>query len=86
LPPDIINFQHDPLACAIALGWRAGVEIQELPLQVTIDKGWLVEQLSAQGKPTPVVTQVDGNGFNDFWLRTVTEQFTPHVSPITHHA
>src|SRR5262245_32936599 len=22
LPADILNFQHDPLACAIALGWR----------------------------------------------------------------
>ena len=25
LPNDIINFQHDPLACAIALGWHEGV-------------------------------------------------------------
>src|SRR5688572_11288435 len=30
LPGDIINFQHDPLACAIALGWNEGVEIEEL--------------------------------------------------------
>ena len=28
LPSDIINFQHDPLTCAIALGWNDGVEIQ----------------------------------------------------------
>src|SRR5258708_21671470 len=27
LPGDIINFLHDPLACAIALGWREAVEI-----------------------------------------------------------
>ena len=28
VPADIINFQHDPLACAIALGWSDGVEIR----------------------------------------------------------
>src|SRR5688572_23901144 len=28
LPRDIINFQHDPLACAIALGWHQGVEME----------------------------------------------------------
>jgi len=27
LPVDIINFQHDSLACAIALGWDGGIEI-----------------------------------------------------------
>jgi inosine-uridine nucleoside N-ribohydrolase len=32
VPNDIINFLHDPLACAIALGWNDGVEIKELPL------------------------------------------------------
>ena len=28
LPHDIINFLHDPLACAIALGWSDGVVIR----------------------------------------------------------
>jgi purine nucleosidase len=71
LPPDIINFQHDPLACAIALGWRDGIEIEELPLLITVEDGWLVERIDPQGKPTPVVTRVDGARFNDFWLRVV---------------
>ena len=35
LPEDIINFQHDPLACAVALGWREGIEI----LRITLDRG-----------------------------------------------
>ncbi len=34
LPDDILNFQHDPLACAVALGWN-GVTIEEIPLKVT---------------------------------------------------
>ncbi len=31
LPIDIINFLHDPLACAIALGWDRGVEWKNFP-------------------------------------------------------
>jgi purine nucleosidase len=72
LPADIINFQHDPLACAVALGWQDGVEIQQLPLQVTVEDGWLIERVDPQGKPTQVVTGVDGERFNEFWLRVVT--------------
>lgn len=73
LPADIINFQHDPLACAIALGWREGVEIEEVPLQVTIKDGWLQEKVDNGGKPTRVVTRVDGGRFNEFWLEMVTD-------------
>jgi hypothetical protein len=36
LPDDTINFQHDPLACAIALGWDEGVEVREIPLKSEI--------------------------------------------------
>lgn len=35
LPHDIINFQHDPLTCAVALGW-AGVTVETLPLALSI--------------------------------------------------
>lgn len=72
LPEDIINFQHDPLACAIALGWNEGVEIQELPLQTEIKAGWLHQRVDASGKLTRVVTRVDGGKFSAFWLHTVT--------------
>jgi len=41
LPSDIISFLHDPLACAIALGWNEGVEIAELPLILEEKDGWL---------------------------------------------
>ena len=36
LPEDTINFQHDALACAIALGWNDGVEIREIPLELEV--------------------------------------------------
>lgn len=71
LPRDIINFQHDPLACAIALGWDEGVEVEELSLRVEEQDGWLTERIDPAGKPIGVVTKVDGAAFSDFWLRTV---------------
>lgn len=71
LPDDIINFQHDPLACAIALGWDEGVEISELPLALEEKDSWLYERVAEGGKPTRVVTRVDGAAFSEFWLSTV---------------
>ena len=72
LPADTINFQHDPLACAIALGWNEGVEIREIPLKFVIEDGWLYPRIEEGGAPTKVVTRVNGDQFNEFWLRMVT--------------
>jgi purine nucleosidase len=74
LPKDIINFLHDPLACAIALGWTEGVEINEIPLKMELRDGWLHEEIDAQGKPAKVVTRVDGNLFNEFWIDTISNR------------
>jgi inosine-uridine nucleoside N-ribohydrolase len=72
LPRDFINFQHDPLACAVALGWDEGVEMEELPLDSTLEGGRLVQRVEEGGRPAKVVTRVDGRAFDDLWLRTVT--------------
>lgn len=72
LPEDFINFQHDPLACAVALGWDEGVEVEELRLNSSIEDGWLVQRVEEGGRPTKVVKRVDGRAFDDLWLRTVT--------------
>src|SRR5215813_5717332 len=37
LPDDLINFLHDPLACAIASGWNEGVEISQMRVESTIE-------------------------------------------------
>ena len=71
LPDDTINFQHDPLACAIALGWNEGVEIQTIPLVVEEKDGWLHETVSPLGRRTRVITGVDGASFNEMWFRMV---------------
>ncbi len=74
LPHDIINFQHDPLACAIAMGWNDGVQIEELPLRVEEKDGWLVERVDPAGRLVRVVTRVDGEKFNEFWLEKMTSR------------
>ena len=74
LPRDIINFQHDPLACAISLGWNEGIEIEELPLSLEEKDGWLHERIHPTGKPVRVVTKVDGPRFNEFWLKKIVNR------------
>lgn len=70
LPQDIINFQHDSLACAVALGWNeAKIELARLELEIR--DGWLYEKVSESGKQTPIVTKIDRERFNQFWLNTV---------------
>lgn len=74
VPAGILNFQHDPLACAIALGWDQGVVINEIPLRFDIEDGLLCERIDESGKPTRVVTAVDGEAFNEFWVRLMTDR------------
>jgi len=71
LPEDIINFQHDPLTCAVALGWNDGVEIAEIPLNLEVRDGWLREVIAPDGRPARVVTGIDGDRFSEFWLDIV---------------
>jgi purine nucleosidase len=74
LPHDIINFLHDPLACAIALGWRDGVVIEEIPLILEDKDGWLTEQVHPSGMPVRVVTKIDDPRFSEFWLNTILKR------------
>jgi inosine-uridine nucleoside N-ribohydrolase len=71
LPDDLINFQHDPLACAIALGWNEGVEIASIPLKIEQSDGWLYEIIDPTGTPTRVVTKIDGDRFSEIWVDIV---------------
>ncbi len=72
LPDDLINFQHDPLACAVALGWREGIEIEEVRISIEEKDGLLYERPDPAGRPFRVVTRVDGERFDRFWLEQVT--------------
>ncbi len=79
LPKDIINFQHDSLACAIALGWDDGVEISDIPLKLKLEDGWLHEKIDTTGKPIKVVTKINGNKFNEFWIKTICDYYSTHL-------
>lgn len=72
LPDDFINFQHDPLACAVALGWDEGVEVNELPLKFEVTDGLLRQSIEEGGRMTKVLTKVDGARFSEFWLDALT--------------
>ncbi|HVF49951.1 MAG TPA: nucleoside hydrolase [Pyrinomonadaceae bacterium] len=74
LPPDIINFQHDALACAVALGWNEGVEIARVPLRMEVRDGLLHQSLDDAGRPLPVVNAIDGERFSQFWIDTLARQ------------
>ncbi len=73
LPDDIINFQHDPLACAVALGWD-GVRTEELPILLETRDGWLNERVDDAGTRMRVVTAVDGPAFNELWYELVSRK------------
>jgi len=66
VPDDILNFQHDPLACAVALGWD-GVTIEATSLRFDVVSDLLQMTQDPAGEPYPVVTAVDAPRFNDFW-------------------
>jgi purine nucleosidase len=70
LPDDVLNFQHDALACAVAVGWP-GVGVEEIPIRVELrdDRAWMTR---AEGEPTlRVVTEVDAARFEVDWLAAV---------------
>lgn len=71
LPDDLLNFQYDPLACAVAIGWD-GATVEELRLEARVDgDGTLSFPETPTGTATRVVTGVDGEGFERHWLDIV---------------
>ena len=70
---EFINYQHDPLAVAIALGW-SGVTIESLPLAITLEDGFVRIRERDDGVPMRVATGVDGEQFSRYWLETVTNR------------
>jgi purine nucleosidase len=79
LPDDLVNFHYDPVACAVAVGWR-GATIQELRLQPVVDGEVLRFQPSQGGRLMRVVADLDGASFTETWLGAV-ELARPGPSP-----
>ncbi len=70
LPDDLLNFQYDPIACAVAVGW-SGVSTTELRLQPVLESGVLRFAPVDGGKPVRVVLDVDGSAFASAWLTAI---------------
>ncbi len=77
LPDDLLNFHHDPLACAVALGWP-GVTVAEERLSPVLEDGILRFAPDHGGRPARVVTDVDGDAFAEAWLAAVEAAPRPH--------
>jgi inosine-uridine nucleoside N-ribohydrolase len=70
LPDDLLNFQYDPVACAVAAGWNGAV-VEEQRLRPVIDGDVLRFQPDQGGQLTRVVVDLDGEGFTEAWLAAV---------------
>lgn len=68
---DFVNFLHDPLASAIACGWKEGLVIEELPLSLLVNQGYLQIIKRSGERKYRVVTQVNTAAFHDFWLECI---------------
>ena len=75
LPDDLLNFQHDPLACAVAAGWD-GVTVEEIPLSLSMDDGLPRLSLHPGGKLIRVVTGVESAAFDEAWRSAVEREGT----------
>jgi purine nucleosidase len=70
LPADLLNFHHDPVACAVALGWPGAV-VEEMRLRTVLEGGVLRFQPDDGGRLTRVAVDLDGASFAETWLAAV---------------
>lgn len=75
LPDDLVNFHHDPLACAAALGWPGAV-VERMPLRPVRDGDALRWVRDDGGRPVRVVVDADGEAFGRVWLQAVERAAT----------
>jgi hypothetical protein len=70
LPDDLLNFQYDPAACAVALGWR-GDRVEKRSLRPLLESGVLRFVPDEQGRRVEVVVDLDGEDFPETWLAAI---------------
>jgi inosine-uridine nucleoside N-ribohydrolase len=76
LPDDLLNFQHDPLACAVALGWD-GVKVEDIGTKVELRDQRLRMTPEPEEPTLRVVTDVDGPRFEETWLQAIERATSP---------
>jgi inosine-uridine nucleoside N-ribohydrolase len=70
LPADLLNFQYDPLACAVALGW-SGATTREMGIALSSEDRFLRMREDDMAPRLRVVTDVDAEAFSAVWLEAV---------------
>ena len=70
LPGDLVNFQYDSVACAVAFGWD-GATVQERRLLPVFDKDVLRFEPDEAGRSTRVVVGIDSEAFSNVWITAV---------------
>jgi purine nucleosidase len=76
LPDDLLNFQYDAVACAIAAGWL-GATIEEMPLGPVLDHGVLRFDRDERGRRTKVAVDMDADDFTERWFTSVEAAARP---------
>jgi purine nucleosidase len=76
LPDDLLNFQYDALACAVAAGW-AGAAIEEVRLTSVLGAGVLRFEPDARGRAANVVVDIDADDFTERWFAAVERSSSP---------
>jgi len=67
---DLLNFQYDPVACAVALGW-SGATVEDIRVRPLRMDDVLSFQPHPNGRSTRIVLDVDGAAFREMWLSAV---------------
>ena len=70
LPDDLLNFQYDPVTCAVAAGWPGAV-IERQRLHPVVDGEVLRFPPAEDGRPVRVVVDLDGPAFAEAFLAAV---------------
>jgi purine nucleosidase len=70
LPDDLLNFQYDAVACAVAIGWP-GATVEQVRLDLVREGALVRFRPGAAGRPTRVLVDLDSDGFADHWLQAV---------------
>lgn len=70
LPADLLNFQHDPLACAVAAGYEPAAS-ETVRVRSVVREEVLSFEKDESGREVRIVTGVDGEDFRQLWLSCV---------------
>ena len=80
LPDDLVNFQYDPVACAVAVGW-SGATTEDVRLRPVLEGGVLSFQPDPMGRLIRIVVDVDSAAFDKRWMSAAEWAGTRGVVP-----